>query len=127
MFILSNSILLKLRPKDSEDIIKIKLKKMINISVKLNKSKYKVVKKVIVKQEIKMYLISLKIFKSLLSPQLNFGERIMKNKKNSPTIIKKVEIIFLAIKSLKNELFFVVKFCDSVLRFFKASYEKEVF
>ena len=74
-------VLLKLRPKDSEDIIKIKLKKMINISVKLNKSKYKVVKKVIVKQEIKMYLISFKIFKSLLSLQLNCGERIMKNKK----------------------------------------------
>ena len=74
-------VLLKLRPEDSEDIIKIKLKKMINISVKLNKSKYKVVKKVIVKQEIKMYLISFKIFKSLLSPQLNCGERIMKNKK----------------------------------------------
>ena len=74
-------MLLKLRPKDSEDIIKIKLKKMINISVKLNKSKYKVVKKVIVKQEIKMYLISFNIFKSLLSLQLNCGERIMKNKK----------------------------------------------
>ena len=74
-------VLLKLRPKDSEDIIKIKLKKMINISVKLNKSKYKVVKKVIVKQEIKMYLISFRIFKSLLSLQLNCGERIMKNKK----------------------------------------------
>ena len=74
-------VLLKLRPEDSEDIIKIKLKKMINISVKLNKSKYKVVKKVIVKQEIKMYLISFNIFKSLLSLQLNCGERIMKNKK----------------------------------------------
>ena len=74
-------MLLKLRPEDSEDIIKIKLKKMINISVNLNKSKYKVVKKVIVKQEIKMYLISFKIFKSLLSLQLNCGERIMKNKK----------------------------------------------